>query len=261
MFPGIACRIGGVVFALCLLTFAFCLRSSPPAAPPQNPSSFARVPAAVVQLVAIGPGAGEKKHECAATGFLVNDAGYILTNAHVVEDAKRCLASSPGGKIVAKFGPGADRTAEAFGCDVVAVDEDHDLAVLKTESPLPERFRGTSLRLSRAPTPIGTRVWVTGHPAFTWRSKTYLGEVISRESVKLGESGSVRTGVLDLDIPLLRGASGSPVYLRSGEVVGIVSRQRGSNPLETVAVPSSEAIRLLESLDIRNPTGRERTPK
>jgi serine protease Do len=213
---------------------------------PASSEDVDRVGSGVVQLLAIGPGAGETKHECAATGFLINDEGYILTNAHVVEDARRCLASSPGAKILAKFGPGDGRTVEAVACDVIALDEDHDLAVLKMEGPPPGGSHGISLRLHRDPVLIGTRVWVTGHPSFRWQAKTYRGKVIARESVALGDKSSLRTEVLILDIPLQRGASGSPVVLESGEVIGVIERQRASNRLETVAVPISDAIDLFE---------------
>ena len=215
----------------------------------------------VVQLLAIGPGAGEKKQECAATGFLINDEGYILTNAHVVEDARRCLASSPGAKILAKFGPGDGRTVGAVACDVIAMDEDHDLALIRMERPPIEDLHGTSLRLRRDPVPTGNRVWVTGHPSFRWQAKTYQGKVIARESVALGDSGSMRTEVLILDIPLQRGASGSPVYLESGEVIGVIERQRASNRLETVAVPISIAVELLEAKGIRWHSGQEKAPE
>ncbi|MBI4165703.1 MAG: trypsin-like peptidase domain-containing protein [Acidobacteria bacterium] len=203
-----------------------------------------------MQLLAIGPGARDKKQECAATGFLVNDDGYILTNAHVIEDARRCLTASPEAKIVAKFGPGDGRSVEAVACNIVAVDEDRDLAVLKTESALPDAQRGKFLRLSPVTPPVDTQVWVTGHPSFLWQSKTYLGRVIARESVRLNGKNGPRTDVLILDIPLKRGASGSPVYLDSGEVVGIVESQRASNRLQTVAVQAVEAIRFLEDRGI-----------
>jgi S1-C subfamily serine protease len=64
--------------------------------------------------------------------------------------------------------------------------------------------------------------------------------------VALGDKSSLRTEVLILDIALQRGASGSPVYLESGEVIGVIERQRSSNRLETVAVPISDAIDLFE---------------
>lgn len=140
---------------------------------------------------------------------------------------------------------------EAVACDVVAVDEDRDLAALKTESPLPERQRETFLRLSRDPVPVGALVWVTGHPSFLWQSKTYQGKVIAHQSLALNGKSARRTDVLILDVPLQRGASGSPVYLESGEVVGIVQSQRASNRLQTVAVQVSEAIQFLELYGIR----------
>jgi serine protease Do len=204
-----------------------------------------------VQLLAIGPGAGEKKQECAATGFLVNAEGYILTNAHVVDDARRCLASSPGAKTVAKFGPGDGRTVQAVACDVVAMDVDHDLAILKTEAPLPPEARGAFLRLDDTPVPDGARVTVTGHPSFTWQPKTYGGRVIGREALALNDRSNRQSDVLIVNVPLQRGASGSPVYLESGGVVGIVERQRPSRREDTVAVPVGYAIRLLDLHGIR----------
>jgi len=230
--------------------FAFCLLFSSPAVMPASSDVKEGVEAGVVQLLAIGPGAGDRKQECAATGFLVNGDGYILTNAHVVEDARRCLASSPGGKILAKFGPGKGRTSEALACDVVALDDEHDLAVLKTEQPLPPEHRDASVRLDPGPVPDGARVTVTGHPSFLWKPKTYTGRVVARESLRLGERNHEPTDVLVLNITMQRGASGSPVYLESGEVVGIVERQRPSNRLETVAIPIAKAIALLNRLGV-----------
>jgi S1-C subfamily serine protease len=238
-------------FALGILPFAFCLPSSAQNVAAQPPRELGPAQRAVVQLLAIGPGAGDKKQECAATGFFVNDEGYILTNAHVVDDARRCLASSPGAKIVAKFGPGDGRTAEAVACDVVGMDVDHDLAVLKTESPLPLDVRGAFLRLEAKPVPDGTRVAVTGHPSFTWQPKSYQGKVIGREALALNDRSNRPSDVIVITIPLQRGASGSPVYLESGGVVGIVERQRPSRREDTVAVPVGCAIRLLDLHGIR----------
>ncbi|MCJ7502085.1 MAG: aminotransferase class III-fold pyridoxal phosphate-dependent enzyme, partial [Acidobacteriia bacterium] len=110
-----------------------------------TPDSLATEPvtAAVVQLLAVGPGAEDKNRECAATGFLVNEEGYLLTNAHVIADARRCLAASPGTKIMAKLARPGARAAPAVSCDVVALDDLHDLALLKTERPLVfERGKG-----------------------------------------------------------------------------------------------------------------------
>jgi S1-C subfamily serine protease len=237
-------------FAICLLISFF-----PPLRSEEPPTRLDPA-GAVVQLLAIGPGAGEKKEECAATGFLVSAEGHILTNAHVVEDARRCLASSPRGKILAKFGPGDGRSVEALGCDVIAIDEDHDLAVLKTDAPIPDTIQTAPLRLRREPVAAGTHVWVTGHPSFQWESRTYSGRIVAVQPLRLTGKDRPPTDVLILDIPLQRGASGSPVYLESGEVVGIVSRRGNPNVLETVAVLGTAAMEFLEKLQILRPPGR-----
>jgi S1-C subfamily serine protease len=236
-------------FALCLLPSlfwfsTFCFRSSVLSQDPGRSGCATNAAAAVVQLLAIGPGAGDKNAACAATGFLVNEDGVILTNAHVVEDARRCLAASPGAKIVAKFAAPDARAANAVSCDVVAVDELHDLALLRPERPLDEGR--ASVWLDPASPAEGSAVAVTGHPAFVWQPATLKGKVIGKTSLALSDRGAEKTEVFILDIPLQRGASGSPVYFESGAVVGVITRQNPARPAETVAVPIGFAIELLD---------------
>jgi S1-C subfamily serine protease len=235
--------------ALCLFAFYFCFsvlagecRSSDTAAGNPGP--------AVVQLLAIGPGTGDKNRECSATGFLINAAGYILTNAHVVEEARHCLAGSAEGKIVAKFA-GTGPQAEGVSCDLVAMDGTHDLAVLRLDRPREEKNRQDLAALDTSDVSTGTAVAVTGHSASTWQPTTQKGRVIGYTALALDDSRVEKTEVLILDVPLQRGASGSPVYLESGAVIGVVSRQNPSRPAETVAVPIRLAIELLNRLSVR----------
>jgi serine protease Do len=218
-----------------------------------TPDSFATEPvtAAVVQLLAVGPGAEDKNRECAATGFVVNEEGYLLTNAHVVADARRCLAASPGTKIMAKLARPGTRAATAVSCDVVAVDDLHDLALLKTERAL-EGEGPAYARLDPVEVAEGTPVAVTGHPAFAWRPTTQKGRVIRRGVLGLSEKSGEKSDVIVLDIPLERGASGSPVFQPAGGgVVGIIERQNPARPAETVAVPIRYAIELVDRHGVR----------
>jgi S1-C subfamily serine protease len=241
-------RFAASIFSLCLLTSSFFLSVSAGERPPSD-TAHGNPETAVVQLLAIGPGAGDKNAACAATGFLVNEDGVILTNAHVVEDARRCLAASPGAKIVAKFAAPDARAAKAVSCDVAAVDELHDLALLRPERPLDEGR--TYAWLDPASPAEGAAVAVTGHPAFVWQPATLKGKVIRKTSLALSDRGAEKTEVFILDIPLQRGASGSPVYWESGGVVGVITRQNPARPAETVAVPIGFAIELLERFRVR----------
>ncbi|MBZ5514997.1 MAG: serine protease [Acidobacteriia bacterium] len=204
----------------------------------------------VVQLLAVGPGSGDKNRECSATGFLVNAAGYLLTNAHVVDEARHCLERSGQGKIVAKF-PGSGSRAEAVSCDLVAMDEAHDIAVLKLERlPVAEKSLGF-VPLDAREVGEGTPVAVTGHSASTWHAATERGRVIGHARLALDESTSEKTEVLILGVRLRGGASGSPVCLPSGAAIGVVSRQNPARPAETVAIPIRYFIDLLNRLSVR----------
>ncbi len=240
----------GAIPALCLFTFSFCFPFSIQAEE-RGTVGAGSAAKAVVQLLAIGPGSGDQNKECAATGILVNEDGVILTNAHVVEDARRCLAGSSGAKIVAKFTRPGERTATGVSCDVAALDELHDLALLLTERPVSADGTHSYALLDAREVAAGTVVAVTGHSAFAWQPTTEKGTILRRILLPLSDSSAEKSDVMILGIPLERGASGSPVYLDSGAVVGVISRQNPSRPSETVGVPVGYAIELLKRKGLR----------
>jgi len=222
------------------------------------------VSAAVVALLAVGPGSKGQNQECSATGFLINEDGYILTNAHVVEKARECLAKAPEAKIVAKFArlaspeAGVTQRSEAaapsVSCELVSVDEVHDLAVMKTERPVRVGPGDANpyAELDASEVAPGTLVKVTGHPAFAWDSVTQSGQVLRRKTLALSERSQQPSGVLVLEIQLKSGNSGSPVYLEAGGgVVGVVEGQEPHNSALTVAVPIRDAIEFLDRLGVR----------
>ena len=133
-----------VISALCLLTyFSYPSTTGPFPNAAQAPLTTSKPASAddlvlksVVQLISVGPGEKEQNRECAASGFLIDEEGYLITAAHVVDDARRCLSKAPGAKILAKLTISDSRTAPAVPCDVIGIDAANDLALLKTERPL-----------------------------------------------------------------------------------------------------------------------------
>lgn len=249
-FPPLCHRLSALLFLISVSSMK--AAQGPTVAAPSESESMTRV---VVQLLAIGPGGNGNNRECSATGFVVNEEGYILTNAHVIERARTCLAASPGARIMAKLAGPDSRVATAFSCELVGLDDLHDLAVLKIERPPPARAgsgEAAFALLNPSRVAVGTVVAVTGHPGFAWQPVTQAGKIIRSGKLRLSEKSAEASEVILLDIPLQVGSSGSPVYLEAGGgVVGVVESQSPSRPSETVAVPIRYAIELLDRHGVR----------
>lgn len=204
---------------------------------------------AVLQLLAIGPGEKLKNQECGGTGFLINAEGYIVTSAHVVEEARRCLERSPGAKIMARLQAPGETEAAAISCDVVAVDDLHDLAVVRPERPVRAEPRAPSPSfLTLDPTPLadGAPVATTGHPLFVWRPTTQSGKVVRLEKLRLGGAGTEPTEILLLDMSVQPGNSGSPVFrVGAASAVGVIEGQKRGLVPYAIAIPVRFVIELL----------------
>lgn len=130
------------------------------------------------------------------TGFFVSEDGTVLTNKHVVESCSSIEVVANG------------VSAKASLVDVSATS---DLAILSAEANgiQPIVFRSTPPRL-------GEDITVAGYPL--------VGILNEGLKVTAGELNSAmdRAGVVQLSAEIQPGNSGSPVFDRSGLVVGIV---------------------------------------
>jgi serine protease Do len=219
--------------------------------PPQED----RTPRSVVQLVAVGPADKEQNRACSATGFLIDEEGYLITNAHVVEDARRCLEKAPGAKILAKLTINDSRTAQAVPCEVVGIDGPNDLALLKTERPLLQNpgEKPPYATLDARVVVEGAAVRVTGYPAFSWQPVTQAGHVTWRGRARLDDTDvkSPESDTLMVDIHLRPGNSGSPVYGPGGGVIAVVDKRDSLRPSYSIAVSIRYAIELAERHGVR----------
>ena len=245
-------------FAICVLTCLFFPLTASAQAPStrEPPPQDDHVRRAVVQLLAVGPAGQQQNRECSATGFLINEDGYLITNAHVVEDAKRCLEKAPGAKILAKWAVTSARTAEAVPADVVALDVPNDLAILKTERPLGAILgeKPPYATLDARPVPTGAAILVSGHPAFSWQAVTQGGHVIWIGRTRLEETDDPLprpSDAVEIDIHLRAGSSGSPVYRLGGGVIAVVDKRNALRPENSIAVAIHYAIELAEHHSVR----------
>jgi len=147
-------------------------------------------------------GGGERLAEAQGSGVIVDVAGYIVTNYHVVADAER---------MVVKLSDG--RTVE----DVSLVGEDaaSDLAVLKINGTgLVAARWGDSDKLN-----VGDQVLAVGSPYGL--ARTVTAGIISAKGRRGLTQGSVYQDFLQTDAAVNPGNSGGPLVNMRGEVVGI----------------------------------------
>ncbi len=178
----------------------------------------------------------------AGSGFIIDKAGYILTNRHVIADADKIEVYLDDMDVTLNL-PGL--TAE-----VVGQDELTDTALLRLTSPpdraLTEMKFGDSDQL--AP---GDWVMAIGNP-FSLSNTVTVGVVsASGREQSLATLGRTEA-LIQTDAAINHGNSGGPLLNIRGEVVGIntmiVSNQAGGNLGIGFAVPINTVRDILPSL-------------
>lgn len=165
------------------------------------------------------------------SGFFISDAGYVVTNNHVVEG---------GSSFAVVYARGGETPATLVG-----TAPDFDLAVLQVEGEVPATVVwGDSGELQ-----LGSRVIAIGSALGSFRNTVTSG-VLSGFNRELG-AGELR-GLLQTDAAVNRGNSGGPLLNLSGEVIGVnTAVVRGGGSLAEglgFAIPSNIARNVVERL-------------
>ena len=161
---------------------------------------FERSEMSVVQVNVLRGGDGG-----IGSGFVYSKEGHIITNQHVVKDST---------KVTVTFLDG-----ESFIGDVIGIDRDLDIAVVKVNSNNPERLQpliiGDSSKLT-----VGERITAIGNP-FGLSGSMTSGIVSQMGRLLPQETGYSIPDVIQTDAAINPGNSGGPLFNMNGEVVGI----------------------------------------
>jgi serine protease Do len=139
----------------------------------------------------------------AGSGFIIDKAGYVVTNNHVVDASKKITVTLPDKR--------------EFVARLVGTDPVTDVALLKIQSdkPLPMVEFGDDKRLR-----VGDWVVAVGNP-FGLSNSVTAGIV---SSMGRNIDGSQQyTNFIQIDAPINRGNSGGPTFDLRGQVIGMNS--------------------------------------
>jgi serine protease Do len=163
------------------------------------------------------------------SGFILWADGFVVTNAHVVKDAKEILVRLQ------------DR--RELPAAVVGLDEASDIALLKVDAKgLPAVKTGDSKKLR-----VGEWVMAIGSP-FGFDYSVTAG-IVSAKGRSLFTEQYVP--FIQTDAAINPGNSGGPLFNLAGEVVGVNSQiysQTGGNSGIAFAIPIDVAVSVAEQL-------------
>jgi serine protease Do len=180
-------------------------------------------------------GRGEGQEQMApahalGSGFIVDPAGYIVTNNHVVDHAHKITVTLDDGN--------------SYPATVVGRDAKTDLAVIKIDAgkPVPYLAFGDSAKER-----VGDWVIAVGNPFGLGGSVT--AGIVSANGRDL--SNGPYDDYLQIDAPINPGNSGGPLFNQSGQVIGIdtaIYSPNGGSVGIGFAIPSNVATKVVAQL-------------
>ena len=170
------------------------------------------------------------------TGFLIDGKGYLVTNVHIIRNARNIAVQNKKG--------------ENFNAIVVFTDLQRDLAILKIED---DNFKSPGIvpyGISKSSIELAEPIFTLGYP---------------RDSIVYGQGYlSAKTGFNDdklsfqIAIAANPGNSGGPVLNHNGEVIGILSTRQPSAEGVVFAVQAKYIFDAINELKARKDTAFEK---
>ncbi|HTF14796.1 MAG TPA: DegQ family serine endoprotease [Burkholderiales bacterium] len=172
---------------------------------------------------------GEGMRRGVGSGFIVSADGYILTNAHVVDDASEVTV-----RLTDK---------REFKAKVIGVDRRTDVALVKIDAK--------NLPMVRTGDPSKAKVgeWVAAIGSPFGLENTVTAGIISAKSRSLPDETYVP--FIQTDVAINPGNSGGPLFNMAGEVIGINSQiysRTGGYMGLSFAVPIDVAMKVKTDL-------------
>ena len=184
-----------------------------------------------------------KKKEWSGTGYAIGNK-YIVTNYHVVDEAKAIVVKGVGGNLNSNY-----------SAEVVATDKVNDIAVLKITDSRFSGFEAISYNVTTRMADVGEDIFVLGYPL----TQTMGNEIKLTNGIissRTGFQGDV--SLYQMSAPIQPGNSVGPMFDSKGNVIGILVAHHAGAENAGYAIKTSYLKNLIESagLNISLPSGK-----
>lgn len=168
------------------------------------------------------------------SGSVLDKQGHVLTNAHVIENARSIEVTLASG--------------QSYPADLVGQDREHDIAVLKIDAPSDELF---PLKLGRSDgLRVGQQVYALGNP-FGLEGSLTKGIISSLNRSIEGRTGREMKSLVQTDAAMNPGNSGGPLLDSHARMVGMnvaIATRTGQNTGVGFAIPVNRIAAIVPEL-------------
>jgi S1-C subfamily serine protease len=171
--------------------------------------------------------------EGAGSGSVIDKRGHILTNNHVIEDARGIQVTLNG---------------KEYDAELVGTDADADVAILKIDAPPEELYPvpiGTSDNLR-----VGQRVYTLGNP-FGLEGTLTTGIISNLNRTLPSRTGGEMKSIIQTDAAMNPGNSGGPLLDTSGRMIGMnvaIATKTGQSAGVGFAIPINRIRKIVPQL-------------
>lgn len=175
-----------------------------------------------------------KNNILSGTGFFLSKNGYIITNNHVIENAKSIKISGIN-----------DDYQKSFTARVEITDKQNDLAILKITDSSFKPLANVPYTFKYTTSNVGEDCFVLGYPLISTMGmdiKLTNGIISS----KTGYEGNIAE--YQMSAPVQPGNSGGPLFDKNGNIIGVVCAKHSGAENASYAIKASYIRNLVELL-------------
>ena len=160
-----------------------------------------------------------------ATAFLLDGNGFLITNAHVIDNARNIIVENKKG--------------EEFLAKSIYADKTTDLAILKISDTAFKKVNDLPYTFPKYTAELGDHIFTLGYP----REEVVYGEgYLSAKSGYYGDTTSYQ-----ISISANPGNSGGPVVNKNGDIIGIISSKETNADGVVFAIKSKNIYAALKA--------------
>lgn len=161
------------------------------------------------------------------TAFLISNNGFLITSAHILTGS---------GVVV------SDNNGDEYKADILSVDRDLDLAILKIDDKEFKPLNALPYSIRKTQPDLGEELFTLGYP------RDEIVYNMGYLSAKTGYKGD--TTSCELSLTANPGNSGSPVFNKNGEIIGIISTKQTQAEDVVFALKSNNIFKMIDSLKV-----------